>query len=276
MTSHQAEMSAAEAERLLAGFSHGKGVGKEITDVQFALGVRWKPADVRGVRFSNLGWHRATIIGRLLGRGRVQDCRFEKVNADDFRCRKVDFVDCQFEAVTFGEHYFGNVRECSFSGCSFVKCRFDAVGFVESTFRSCRFEAVRGERTQWRNCSLEDVTMSGRLAKAQFIDSGLRKVDLSRVEFLDSGILGGEQNEVRLPDEPRNFAVDPKIMLAAEEALRSKLNPEALARYRHFAEGAAQVDSRFLINPEVLSVLSPESREVVMATLYEMRHSSRS
>jgi hypothetical protein len=221
-------------------------------------------------------WPGPGIKGGLFRRAHIQECRFEKVNLDSLRCRKVDFVDCRFEAVTFGEHYFGNFNDCTFLRCTFIKCRFDAVGFMESTLRSCRFEAIKGERTRWRECLLEDVTMSGSLAKSHFIDSRLREVDLSKVEFLDSVILGGEQNEVCLPDEPRNFAVDPKVMLAAEDQLRSKLNTEALARYRHFVEGVTQIGSRFLVNPEVLSVLSPESREIVMATLYEMRHSSRS
>lgn len=282
MRSAQRDVSVAEAERLLAAVAGQKAAGREIADLRFGPvtqsvhGARWKPVDARQLSFRNVEWTHGSILGRLLGRARVQECRFERVNLDDFDAKKVDFADCRFEGVTFGEQFLGVIKDCTFPGCSFVNCRFDAVGFVESTLRSCRFEGIKGERTRWTNCLIDDVVMSGKLVKVNFIDNSLRKVDLSAVEMFDCGFLGGKQEELRLPDEPRNFAVDPRVMLAAEEQLREKLGTEALANYRHFAEGASQFGPRFLVNAGVLTVLSPQDREVVIATLYEMRHSASS
>lgn len=273
MSSGRKELSVADADRLLASLAGAKALGREVADLQFPPGMKWRSADARGVVFRNLDWPGPGIKGGLFGRGHIQDCRFEKVNLDSLRCRKVDFVDCRFDSVTFGEHYFGNLNDCSFLKCTFIKCRLDAVGFVQSTFRACRFDGIRGERTRWRECLLEDVRFSGKLTKASFIDNDLRQVDLSAVEMLDCDILGGKQEDLRLPDEPRNFAVDPKVMLAAEEQLRSKLSAEALANYRHFAQVASQSGPPFLVNAGILTVLTPQDREVVMATLYEIRHS---
>jgi hypothetical protein len=133
------EITVAEAERLLAGVARRTAPGGEIADLRFGPvaqgegGARWRPVDARGVDFHNLEWTHGAILGRLLGRGRVQECRFERVNIDDFRCQKVDFLDCHFDQVTFGEDFLGLIKDCTFTRCSFTKCRFDAVGFVAST-----------------------------------------------------------------------------------------------------------------------------------------------
>ena len=276
MSSGRKELSVADADRLLASLSGEKAVGREVADLQLPPGMKWKSANARGVVFRNVDWPGPGIKGGLFGRGHIQECRFEKVNLDSLRCRKVDFADCRFESVTFGEHYFGNLNDCSFVKCTFIKCRFDAVAFVQSSLRSCRFEGIKAERARWRDCSLEDVWFSGRLTKVSFIDNSLRQVDLSSVEMLDCAFLGGKQEDLLLPDQPRNFAIDPRIMGVAEERLRPKLGAEALANYRHFAQGASQFGPCFLINAGILTVLSPEDREVVMATLYEMRHTAAS
>lgn len=59
MASARREMTQAEAEDLLVDVARGKEAA-EITNVQFAPGVRWKPAEARRIAF-------VTWSGRELG-----------------------------------------------------------------------------------------------------------------------------------------------------------------------------------------------------------------
>lgn len=272
MTSAHREMSGAEADSLLASLSKRQASGVEVADLEFPPGMNWKAADARGIIFRNLEWTHGSIAGRLLGRGRMQECRFERVNLDDFRCRKVDFLDCHFEKVTFGEHFLGLIKDCTFTRCSFVKCRFDAVEFLESTLRSCRFEGATAERAAWNECLLEDVVLSGTLVKTNFISSAFRKVDLSEAELHDSSLVYTKEGDVMLPDRPDNFAMNAQLFLDAEPALRSKLDPAAHETYRTLANGWSQLGSPFIVDAAgVVEELPPRDRAAVMATLYEMR-----
>jgi uncharacterized protein YjbI with pentapeptide repeats len=274
----QQDVNVAEAERLLAGVSGPQAAGREIADVRFgpvehpAHGARWRPVDARQLAFRNVDWTHGSILGGLLGRGRVQECRFERVNLDDSRCQKVDFVDCNFERVTFGEDFLGLIKDCTFARCFFVKCRFDAVEFVESTLRSCRFEEIKGVRAGWRECVLEDVALSGTLVKTNFISNVFRRVDMSAAELQDSALVYTREGDVDLPDRPDNFAIDAQLFLDAEPVLSSRLKPEALETYRRLAKEWAPFGAPFIVYAGVVDEIPARERAVVLETLYEMRH----
>jgi hypothetical protein len=202
----------------------------------------------------------------------VRECRFETVDFDDFDVKKVDFLDCHFEKVTFGERYLGLVKDCSFTRCTFVNCRFDGLEFVESTLRSCRFEGIKGERAGWRDCLLEDVVLSGTLDKTNFVGASFRRVDLSQAELHDSSLVYTKELDVKLPDRPENFVIDAQLFLDAEPALRARLPPAALETYRRLAKGWSPFGSPFIVYPGVVQELPASERSVVLATLYEMRH----
>jgi hypothetical protein len=123
---------------------------------------------------------------------------------------------------------------------------------------------------------LEDVTLSGKLNHVNFIDSTFRRLDMSEVDTTDCAILGGTQDDLRLPDKPHNFAVDASLFFAIEPLLRSRLDNEGLHAYRSVAASWSKIGPRFLIDSGSFGELPPKDRDVVMATLYEMRHSSTS
>jgi hypothetical protein len=271
-----------EAEDLLAEASGAKAAGREIADLRFgpvaqsARGARWKPVDARNLFFRNVEWLHGSMLGRLLVRGRVLDCRFERVNLDDFDAKKVDFLDCHFDRVTFGEEFLGLIKDCTFTRCSFVRCRFDAVGIVESTLRACRFVDLTGtDRARWDDCLLEDVTFAGGLDGVRFLDCVFRNVDMSEAKLHEVSILDTKEGEAKLPDRPENFAVHAELFLDIETALRSKLGSEAMETYRDLAKMLSRFGSPFILDAALLEVLlkglSADDRAVVMATLYEMR-----
>jgi hypothetical protein len=197
------------------------------------------------------------------------------VNLDDFDAKKVDFLDCHFDRVTFGDRFLGLIKDCAFARCYFVKCRFDAITFEGSSLRSCRFEDMRGERARWRECLLEDVAISGRLSKTNFISNVFRRVDMSAAELHDSAFVYTKEGDVDLPDRPDNFAIDAQLFLDAEPALSSKLEPEALETYRRLAKEWSPFGAPFIVDPGVVHEMPPRDRSVVLETLYGMRHQRR-
>ncbi len=280
----QQDITVAEAERLLAALSGANAAGRAITDLRFgppvqpARGARWRPADAHGVAFRDLEWTHGSILGRLFARGRVQECSFEKVNLDDFDAKNVDFLDCQFDRVTFGQHFLGLIKDCAFTRCSFAKCRFDAVGFVGSTVRSCRFDGPTGtDRARWEDCTLEDVTFSGTLDGVRFIRSVFHNVDMSAAKMHEVSILDTREGEAKLPDRPENYAIHVGLFLDAVAALRSRLDPAAGEAYSGLAKSLARSGSPFIVDAPLMDVLlgelPPGARPVVMTTLYELRRS---
>lgn len=282
MTLHQRDINLPEAELLLKSLSGDSGVGREIADVRFgpvpelAHGARWRPRSVRGVVFKNVDWTHGSILGPLIRRARVEQCRFDGVNVDDFTCRRVDWLDCQFERVTFGESFLGRFQGCTLTRCSFVSCRFDAFAFVDSTLRSCRFAGSTGtHRARWERCLLEDVTFSGDVAFARFIACDARKVDMAEAVLHDVSFHHMKSHDVTFPDRPDNFAIHGELFRVASLFVRSRASSSTAEAYRSHASRLASFGSPFIVDRRVLDTLleelAPSDRAAVMTTLYDIR-----
>jgi hypothetical protein len=163
------------------------------------------------------------------------------------------------------------VEDSSFVDCAITGGRIDYVTFLRSTFKTCTFQAVKAATIGWGDCLFEDVTFSGVLVGVQFQRSTFRGADFSAAELKDSMIsdlLGGD---VKLPDRPSNFTVSPDRFPRAEAVLRDRLDDEMLDSYKRFAKAYGQMGPIVIISDEMFPDLGPKERQLVLATLYELR-----
>jgi hypothetical protein len=250
LASKRRTLDVSEARRLLDQLQREGGLAKSISGAALPRGLAWKPSHVAGITLDSVDWPGALISGPLFRRATLRDCRFQLVNLDGLTIRKTDFVGCRFDATIFGERDLGLVEDCSFVDCTITAGRIDQVRFLGSTFRSCRFENVRARKSRWEKCILEDTVVTGSWVSVNLVGNTFRRVDLSGSELSDCAIVDSAEEDPRLPDRPTNFAIRPAVFTKAERELQEKLDRDGL-----------------------LEQLDPPKRQVVMATLYSLRHS---
>lgn len=119
------------------------------------------------------GLRRRTIAGR----------RLDGLLAEETVWRAVDFVDCEFTAMSFAGGRFEN---CTFEACSFERVNLSRVVLVHSEFADCAFADLQCSEPSWMDCRFDRCVFE--------------RVSLNDIAMRDLAFTGGAWREMQWTD----------------------------------------------------------------------------
>jgi hypothetical protein len=261
-----------EARELLRTLDGASIEPPPVIGVAFPEGMKWGFRKLEGVQLRGVDCGGPRIFGSLFHRPLIKTCSFRDVTLDGLAIWRADFLDCRFEATSFGKRYRGLFKKSSFVGCSFIDCRIEGVGFDGTSFTHCHFDGSRLTDVRWERCVLEGVNASGSMTSTGFVGCELRRVDFSAVAFSNCSLLDNHVADLKLPDNSGNFLLAPRVLLEAQNALQRQLSPDGFEQYAVLARILSQSRSDILVDESLFQRVPQAERSVVMSTLFRLRH----
>lgn len=230
---------------------------------------RWPAKAFRRVDFVDCDLAGSRISGGLLRRVRLEACSFERVRLDPFDAAKVDAIDCRFDRVDFAGRAWAEIRDSTFTRCTFNRCDMRYLTFSGCRFNDVRFDRPRTTRTMFQSTSLSNANFSGRSGRLFFVDC-----DLSGVDFADAVpshvyISGGSQRSVQFPRSHESFVVPREAFRDTATQIAEQLSPKGAKDLRMYAGIFGLTDpAPIFIGREILDSFGLADRDVVLDALY--------
>lgn len=241
--------------------------------VELPPNEHWKVGHVCDLHLADVNLNGLKMAARFGSRGRFEGCQFVRVAMDGVAAKRIDFVRCKFQGVTF-ERFLTVFTGCRFEACEFYDCQIGGAHFEQTEFINCNLDSVRANSaTCWEGCRFERTRLSGTLHHASFLGSAYRDSDFSRALLLNASFVDSKSGGVALPDTRRLFPVTPETFFLAMDRLRHRLDGDALRKYEQIAHTLADSSAVELVHHELFSgEMGLDGGGVVMDTLYEMSH----